>query len=192
MLNLLDDIFYLVAKTKSKKSPHLLSFDPHWVPNLYFGKHWVWIKACGCGVTKYENVHGVWIFLRVRENETQSSFMSCREGRNQYEKTFGLPSAHFFQAIYRLVLIWLLKVLHWLTSSLLVTVERPPPQVWGGDAEIHGDHELSLGSGRTRCCDGVRPLPLPEGRRSGRWGPAARPLSPPAALSVAVKICAAS
>ncbi|XP_023207958.1 acetylserotonin O-methyltransferase-like isoform X2 [Xiphophorus maculatus] len=26
---------------------------------------------------------------------------AIREGRNQYEKTFGLPSAHFFQAIYR-------------------------------------------------------------------------------------------
>lgn len=41
---------------------------------------------------------------RILLVKTNRCSLSCREGKNQYEKTFGLPSEDVFQAIYRLVL----------------------------------------------------------------------------------------
>lgn len=69
----------------------------------------------------------------------------CREGKNQNEKTFGLPAGDIFQAIYRFVFAGWVRCSVWLPSCSLITL-----QIGGADPEVHGPDELHLGSGRTR------------------------------------------
>lgn len=90
----------------------------------------------------------------------------CREGKNQNEKTFGLPVGDIFKAIYRFVFAGWVQCNVWLPSCSLITL-----QIGGADGEVHGPDELHLGSGRTRHRDSFQPLLLPEHRGSGRSDP---------------------
>lgn len=63
--------------------------------------------------------------MQTSQPETENSdynfasvFAPRREGKNQNEKTFGLKPEEIFQAIYRLVLAWLLHMQMCITWSL--------------------------------------------------------------------------
>lgn len=114
---------------------------------------------CQCS-QKHFNNHGV-----------HSVAAPLREGKNQNEKTFGIPAEEIFQAIYRSPLTLLSPVrLHCRHCVLLLKPSLPLAvlQVRGGDAEVHGSDELLLGSRRPRHRHGVQPLQLSQRCRSRR------------------------